>query len=87
MADNSWDGEYLRKDHQVVTEDDARGLAGALERALPDIPDGNESGGSGNLSIATEDEELGVIESFSGPTKDQLRNFIAFCRAGGFEIT
>jgi hypothetical protein len=33
-----WNGGYQTNDHQRVTADDARNLAGALSRALPDLP-------------------------------------------------
>jgi hypothetical protein len=35
---SDWDGSYFPAFGQNVTEADAKGLAAALERALPDIP-------------------------------------------------
>jgi hypothetical protein len=34
-----WDGGYCSNDYQIITAEDARNLADALERALPDVPD------------------------------------------------
>jgi hypothetical protein len=87
-----WSKTYCSNDRQVVTAEDARNLADALERALPDVPrkktwpkkvvraaDGRE--------FETMPEDLNPLERFSGPDgRRYLEGFIRFCRAGGFVI-
>ena len=36
---DGWEGSYGFNDFQTVTADDAKNLADAIERALPDVPD------------------------------------------------
>ena len=36
-----WDGDYFFNNYQIVTDDDARGLAEALTRALEELPSDN----------------------------------------------
>jgi hypothetical protein len=36
---DDWDGNYCTNDGQRVADEDARNLAEALERALPDVPE------------------------------------------------
>jgi hypothetical protein len=76
-----------------VTPEDARALADALERALPDIPRHEAlenktvtmAGGPGVrfLPIGT---PVNPFEWFSGENRAHLQAFIGFCREGGFEI-
>jgi hypothetical protein len=41
LLNAEWDGTYLTNDGQVVSAEDARSLACALEKSLDDIPDHN----------------------------------------------
>lgn len=85
----AWTGGYDTNDHQWVTDADARNLAAALERALPDVPGFDALGDKAGAEAGTVEVEARVsaLECFSGPAgRRQLREFIAFCRAGGFCI-
>lgn len=90
---------YFDRRGQQVTDDDARALADALERALPDVPDHDaiahkvlsviDTPGLGvppQLRMLNPRARLNPFEYFSGTNKARLRRFIAFCRAGGFRI-
>ena len=90
-----WSGGYFSNDYQWVTDDDAAGLADALERALANVAD-LPSGGSPLRRLPILEERLtpaGVVVNdddpldwFSGGGQQRLRAFIAYCRAGGFAI-
>jgi hypothetical protein len=87
-----WDGNYWTNDGQRVTDDDARNLADALEEALPDVPDHDALEGK-KVRIGNTDEyaipadvPTTPFEWFSGKAKQRLRDFIVFCRKGGFRI-
>ena len=84
---------YYSNSGSHVTAADARALAKALEKALPDLP------GHDALAPKTfEDPRLAgerflrrgtpvtPFEWFSGANKEHLKGFIALCRQGGFEI-
>jgi hypothetical protein len=87
----SWNGAYFYNEGQSVTDEDARNLANAIERALPDVPDQDVLGdkatvhpsGARGVSLET---PVNPFEWFGG-RKEQLRDFIVFCRAGGFSIS
>lgn len=94
-----WDGTYFGNSFQWVTAEDAANIAQALERALEDIPDEDtvselaarlsfELEGAGVRSIDKElEKRISVLDWFSGEEGKQfLREFIAFCRVGGFRI-
>jgi hypothetical protein len=90
---DTWNGIYTLNDGQWVTDEDAGNLAAALEQALPDIPD--EDALAHKLEpdpfepdrwIVKEGEELTLPEFFFGEGKEWVREFIAFCRQGGFSI-
>jgi hypothetical protein len=88
---SDWDGRYLPAYGQQVTEEDAKSLAAALERALPDVPDhdalSNKVDGTEAVWgwFATEAPHVPInpIEAFSGQNKEMLANFIAHCREEG----
>lgn len=98
-AAEDWDGGYSSNDGQWVTDEDARNMAEALEQALPHIPD-EETVGLRAASTEIRDgrkvraggidlemlEYLTAIDWFSGAGKQSLRDFISYCRAGGFTI-
>jgi hypothetical protein len=89
-----WDGSYFGNEGQWVTEEDAARIADALERALTHIPDEETVGmqpalktydtGGGQSSAASID--VPNADWFSGDDKPYLRDFITYCRAGGFAI-
>ena len=75
-----WDGTYLTNDGQIVVTEDAWSLGIALEKSLDDIPDFNLEVYLPDLSRIT------PFEFFAGDEKQQLADFIKFCRLGSFLI-
>ena len=76
----SWDGTYLTNDGQIVVTEDALSLGMALEKSLDDIPDFN-------LDYYVPDvNRINPFEYFAGDGKQQLVDFIKFCRLGSFLI-
>jgi hypothetical protein len=77
-----------------VSPEDARALADALERALPDIPNHDAlehkaftaPGLPSGERFIRADEDINPLEYYSGESKLHLRQFIELCRQGGFEI-
>ena len=71
-----------------VDEEKALRLAGALEKALPDIPDHDAVRGRtewiGGYHLPRSD--VSSTEWFSGPAKTYYEEFIRHCRAGGFRV-
>jgi hypothetical protein len=69
---SDWDGNYWCNDYQQVTEEDARNLADALERALPDVPR-QRTWAKGVIHlpqggiVETMPDDLNPPEYFSGP--------------------
>ena len=75
-----WDGTYLTNDGQIVVAQDARWLGKALERSLDDIPDFN-------LDVYSLDlNQITPFEFFAGEGKQQLTDFVKFCKLGSFLI-
>jgi len=76
-----------------VTTEDARALADALERALPDVPNHDAlklkavtiAGAPGERFLPV-DTPVNAFEWFGGQNKRHLLDFIAFCRQGEFKI-
>jgi len=90
-----WSGGYGTNDGQTVPAADAGQLADALERALPDIPDHDalehkakvvDLPDLGPTRVLDAQEKVSPIELFSGDSKEYLRRFIRYCRAGSFQI-
>jgi hypothetical protein len=52
-----WEGGYCTNDFQVVSAEDARNLADALEKALPDIPE-HDAVGHKALDLSTYSPEM-----------------------------
>src|SRR4051794_15663787 len=85
LIDRHWHGGYDSNDYQIVGEEDARNLADALERAIPDIPEEDvlspireESGG---IRIAPDPPEVSDRDWFCGAeSKTYLQDFIRYCR-------
>jgi hypothetical protein len=76
----AWDGTYLTNDGQIVVSEDALSLGMALEKALDDIPDFNLDDDPPDLS------RVNPFEYFAGDEKQQVVDFIKFCRLGSFLI-
>jgi hypothetical protein len=85
---DNWGGNYIGKDGQPVTDEDATALAAALAKALDDIPEEDAMGGK----MASNDRIKNIahgnlLDCFSGTERKQtIREFIAFCRMGRFTI-
>ena len=78
--DEYWDGTYLTNDGQIVVAEDALALRVALKKSLDDIPDFN-------LEVYPTDlSSINPFEYFAGDEKQQLVDFIKFCRLGSFLI-
>ncbi|PZV04922.1 MAG: hypothetical protein DCF22_25085 [Leptolyngbya sp.] len=91
FPNGKWNGGYQSNDGQKVTTEDARNMADALEKALADIPDHDaleykkELGGG--ILIAPNGPDVSALKWFSGnESKEYVRKFIAYCRAGEFKI-
>lgn len=80
LISDDWDGSYLTNDGQIVVAEDALRLGIALQKSLDDIPDFNLDAYSPDLSKIT------PFEYFAGDEKQQLADFIKFCRLGSFLI-
>lgn len=79
-----WDGGYSGNDGQFVTDQDAANLADALAKALDDLPDHDALAHKVPLGLH---ENVNPFKWFSGlDRKRYLREFIAFCRQGGFLV-
>lgn len=74
-------GCYCRCQGQFVERSDARALALALEKALPDIPD-FEAG----RPCAPYRRGMSLFELFSGKRKECLRALVGYCQSDGFVI-
>jgi hypothetical protein len=81
-AYDGWDGSYFYNDCQVVTTEDARNLADALEKALPGLPD--EPGPM--LSDPTDSDPPPDVVLSGREMKAYIAEFVTYCRAGGFRI-
>jgi hypothetical protein len=82
----AWSGGYYSNDTQIVTADDARALAHALERALLDVPD-EEPSEKSNAGTAAESPEETDVQCCAGATnKAWVQEFIEFARCGSFQI-
>ena len=90
----AWNGNYFLNDGQTVTAEDAGNLADALERALADIPNHDAAGHkttkvktwTGVVQTVLPGAKISPLEALSGPHKSSVREFIAFCRQGSFEV-
>jgi hypothetical protein len=84
---------YLSNEGKRVAAEDAAALAEALERALPDLPAHDalidktvqhpQLPGDRFVMVGT---AVNPFEWFSGDKRQTVKDFIAFCRQGGFEI-
>jgi hypothetical protein len=72
-----WGTDYLFRHGQRITTRDASALAGALTKALPDIPDHDARGHGAEDSL---------LARFSGPAKLWLQALIRFLDVGSFMV-
>jgi hypothetical protein len=91
-ADDPLLSSYFYNSGFRVTAEDSRALADALERALPDVPEHDALAGKAfvhpdlpGVRLVDATTPVNPYEWFGGK-KELLRDFIAFCRQGGFEI-
>lgn len=91
-ADNPLLMSYFYNCGFRVTPEDARALADALERALPDVPDHDamehktyRHPGMPGVRLVNVTTPVSPFEWFGGK-HELLRDFIGYCRQGGFEI-
>ena len=84
--DENWNGTYFSAEGQRAGDEDARTLAGAVEKALDDVPDeppGDEKAQPGKLNSTLRSEHY-----FGGPEhKAMLGELITFLRGGWFTIS
>jgi hypothetical protein len=91
FPNREWNGSYQINDRQRVTANDARNMADALESALSDLSEHNALEGiiepnTGGIPLERI-EGVSPLEWFSGEeSKQYLKKFIDFCRAGEFII-
>ena len=92
MPGGRWDGNYTTNDGQIVTAEDARALAVALERAVQDVPSrdviAHHREPSGGIRMAPNPPDIDDLDWFCGPEpKAKIRAFISYCYAGEFHIS
>jgi len=92
MPDGKWDGNYTTNGGQTVAPTDARSLAEALDRAVRDIPSqdviAQHRAPSGGIQILPNPPAISDLHWFCGDeTKAKIREFIAYCYAGEFQIS
>jgi hypothetical protein len=98
-AAEPWSGIYDSSDFQEVTAEDARALGDAIERALQaagdasplSVPDVSRPVGRDQVLVrAMEDKGFEVrlmVEEHHGiDMRQMLREFVVFCRGGGFRL-
>ena len=90
-----WDGHYFPPDGQIMTANDAQGLADALERAYADLPDHDALTGKAIPRRPVRDDDpcrwwgldaaagmaVSPFEEFGGVNKAWLRDVIVHCRS------
>ena len=86
--DKEWNGNYWWNSGQIVTNEDAKNLAQALEKSLTHVPDKNTG-----LSEGYKPEEIEAFLAqepetiFSGTGhKEFIEDLIEFFKKGSFEI-
>ena len=84
-----WDGSYETNDYQIVTSKDAKAMAAALEKVLPDIPNEDATAHKklkiNNIECFPEWCAMNCFEKLS-QCKSYLKEFIAYMRVDGFTI-
>jgi hypothetical protein len=91
----AWDGNYVTNSGQGVRPSDAWALGEALARGLSDLPEHDaathktlqgEEGTVPRGRWVPVGMPISPIEALSGPNRAAVRELIAFCRDGGFEL-
>ena len=84
---------YLRRPPEVIPESDSRAIAEALERAIPDLPDEEWTGGSiaGTPSMVTHDPvpygpDPDPQSYFGGERRRIVEEFVALCQRGDLQV-
>lgn len=91
LPGQEWSAGYETNDEQIVTAQDARNIADALEQALADLPASNDVGARRNFdatgtTAASTTDKARLLAWLREQSGQEMRQFIAFCRAGDFEI-
>jgi hypothetical protein len=76
----SWGGHYFHNEWQIVRREDAAGLAEALERALPDIPDHDAMV---SKTLTTNPFELSPDEDIETGIRTRISECFAYCPQPG----
>jgi hypothetical protein len=77
----SWPGSYATNDFQWVTEEDARNMADALERAVEELEEGDKEFIWVTKGNPGEEDKIDNVFS-----KRRVAEFAWFCRQGEFRI-
>ena len=95
-VDRIWNSrEYLSHDGQLVRDEDALKLSGALTHSLNDIPDYDCKDipyTNGSLAARFEGDSgkersvNNLVRYFSGEDKKKIREFVIYTSNGGFRI-
>lgn len=97
QGSGAWNGgDYFSPLGQQVSAEDASNLAGALESAMPDLPDHDaiahkveseiQFPNDASVRYFRPGESVNAYEYFSGPNKEKLRRLIDLLRTGPFTI-
>lgn len=85
-----WNGNYWWNAGQIVTDEDALNLASALTKALQNLPNRKVKVTTGYHLTNKQRKNHNWAppeQFFSGPTgKATVKEFLQFCKKGGFEI-
>jgi hypothetical protein len=80
-VDPDWDGRYFGNEFQWVTEEDARNMADALERAVEEPEEGDKEFVWVTKGEPGEDDKIDCVFS-----NRYVAEFAWFCRQGEFRI-
>ena len=101
-SEGSWDGTYLATRGQRVGAQDAAAIASALERALPNIAEGDSASGTDKAASGASAQpkshdyhdalrqllrKTDPKEVLRGAARQRLRAFAEFARSGEFRIS
>lgn len=82
MLMEGWDGRYAESHGQQIRALDALNLAGALQRALADLPEAEAAAEPGEDTGAS----LSPLDYFAGRRKRLVEEIAAICRGGAVVI-
>lgn len=72
---------YLLNGGQEISNKESHGIALAIRAALDDIPNEDQQGDTGK-----DDDDLNMLEYWSGELKELIKQFAGFCEAGSFRV-